>query len=71
MHIKTECNLPRVSVIIANLNGRKHLEQCLPSLAQQTYPQDLVEIIVVDNGSLDESVAFLQQEYPTVRVLEK
>lgn len=61
--------LPSVSILIANFNGREHLEKGLPSLLTQTYPADRVEIIVVDNGSTDESIAFLQQEYPEIRII--
>lgn len=56
-----------VSIIIANWNGRHWLEQCLPTLQAQTY-QDF-EIIVVDNGSDDGSVAWLEEKWPEVRVL--
>jgi GT2 family glycosyltransferase len=58
---------PRVSVIIANWNGRHHLEACLAALEQQTRLPD--EIIVVDNGSTDGSVVWLAQRYPAVTVI--
>lgn len=57
--------LPLVSIIIANWNGQAHLARCLPSLLAQTYPA--LEIIVVDNGSTDESVAWLRTHYPQVQ----
>src|SRR6266481_5331238 len=44
---------PRVSVIIVNWNGAKHLRLCLPSLASQSF--ESLEIIVVDNRSSDDS----------------
>lgn len=56
-----------VSVIVVNWNGRHHLELCLPALLAQTYPN--FEIIVVDNGSTDESVAFVRAHFPSVRVI--
>jgi len=56
-----------VSVIVANWNGRHHLARCLPSLRAQTYHD--FEVVVVDNGSTDDSVTWLAQEYPDVRVL--
>jgi GT2 family glycosyltransferase len=56
-----------VSVIIPNWNGRHHLSRCLPSLWAQTYRD--FEVIVVDNGSTDDSVTWLAQKYPDVRVL--
>jgi GT2 family glycosyltransferase len=44
---------PLVSAIVANWNGAVDLEVLLPSLTSQSYP--FLEIIVVDNGSSDES----------------
>lgn len=44
---------PRVSAIIVNWNGAHHLRICLPSLLAQTFKS--LEIIVVDNGSSDDS----------------
>lgn len=55
------------SVIIANWNGARHLRVCLDSLRRQTHPD--FEVIVVDNGSTDESVAMVQEAYPEVRLL--
>ncbi|MCK5305542.1 MAG: glycosyltransferase family 2 protein [Candidatus Omnitrophica bacterium] len=57
-----------VSVIIANFNGKKHLEKCLASLKKQTYSN--CEIIVVDNGSTDDSISFIKDNYPDVVVIE-
>lgn len=57
---------PLVSVIIPNWNGAHHLPVCLESLRRQTYVN--VEVIVVDNGSRDDSLDVLAQ-YPEVRVL--
>lgn len=44
-------NQPFVSVIIPVLNDPLRLQTCLQALAQQTYPPERYEIIVVDNGS--------------------
>lgn len=44
---------PAVSAIIVNWNGAHHLRICLPSLRSQSFTS--LEIIVVDNGSTDES----------------
>jgi len=55
------------SVIIPNWNGATHLPCCLDSLRRQTFRQ--LEVIVVDNGSTDRSLALLSHEYPEVRVL--
>lgn len=58
-----------VSIVIVNLNGVDHLEACLDSLAGLSYPAELVETIVVDNGSTDGSRELLADRYPAVRVL--
>lgn len=60
---------PLVSVITVNLNGRAHLEALLDSLATQRYPAERLEILVVDNGSTDDSIAFLTAAYPHVKIL--
>jgi GT2 family glycosyltransferase len=59
---------PLVSVIIVNRNGRSHLEDCLESLARQTY--EPLEVIVADNGSTDDSVSFIKTHYPETEILE-
>lgn len=56
------------AVIILNWNGREHLEQFLPSVITHT-PRG-VRIIVADNGSTDDSVAFLRQSYPNIEIVE-
>jgi GT2 family glycosyltransferase len=57
----------RVSLIILNWNGRHFLERCLQSLLAQTF-QDF-EVVLVDNGSEDGSVPFLEKHYPQVRLI--
>jgi len=52
---ETRGGLPRVSVIVPVLDGAGHIDRCLAALRVQTYPSDRVEIIVVDNGSVDET----------------
>ena len=60
---------PRVSVIIANWNGAEHLRLCLPSLASQSFRS--LEIIVVDNGSSDDSAEVARSLGVRWLVLEK
>lgn len=56
------------SIVIPNWNGSKLLKGCLKSLHNQSF--DNFEIIVVDNGSTDDSVSFVAKHYPGVRILE-
>ena len=51
--------LPNVTVVIPQLNGIDDIPACLAALSQQDYPQELLQIIVVDNGSTDGSQALL------------
>lgn len=62
-------NFPTVSVIIVNYNGKHYLSDCLYSLDSAKYPKDKLEIIVVDNGSTDGSVEFLNITFPSVKVI--
>lgn len=57
----------RVSVIIPNWNGERFLGPCLTALRRQTY-KDFVAYLV-DNGSKDDSIAFVRDHYPEVRVV--
>jgi len=61
---------PFVSVIIVNYNGVHYLPTCLDALRLQTYPQDLFEVIVSDNGSRDGSIELIKNNYPWVRLLD-
>ncbi len=46
---------PKVSVIVPVLNGAAHVGRCLEALRGQGYPAERLEILVVDNGSVDET----------------
>jgi GT2 family glycosyltransferase len=52
------------SVIIVNWNGREYLETCLESLEGQRFRQ--FEVLLVDNGSEDDSVAMVRSRFPWV-----
>ncbi len=57
----------RASVVVVNFDGRHHLEKCLPALeASDPAPG---EVILVDNGSSDDSVAWVRGHHPAVKVL--
>lgn len=58
---------PKVSIVIINYNGRKYLESFLPSILASTYENK--EVIVADNASTDDSIDFLNDNYPGLRVI--
>lgn len=58
---------PSVAVVILNWNGRKFLEKFLPSVISSEYNSS--KVIVADNASTDDSIAFLRQHYPQVSIL--
>lgn len=57
--------MDKVAVIILNWNGVAHLRHYLPSVVQHT-PADMARVIVADNGSTDESLRVLKEEFPEV-----
>ena len=60
-------DMKQTAVVILNWNGRQHLEQFLPSVVEHT-PQQ-VRIVVADNGSTDDSIAFIEQTYPDIDII--
>ncbi len=56
-----------ISIVIPNYNGAEHLQVCFQSLRNQTYKD--YEIILVDNGSKDDSLKFTQENFPEVRII--
>jgi GT2 family glycosyltransferase len=59
--------MAKVTVVVPNWNGGNSLKACLDSLLIQSLPPD---IIVVDNGSVDESVALVESKYPAISLIK-
>lgn len=59
--------LPQVAIVILNWNGRKFLEQFLPSVLLSSYSNK--EVIVADNFSTDDSIDFVEKNYPAVGII--
>jgi len=59
-------NALKIAVVILNFNGKKHLETFLPSVVNYSIPHT---IIIADNASTDDSVSFLQKNYPQIRIV--
>ncbi|MDQ0639152.1 GT2 family glycosyltransferase [Pedobacter sp. W3I1] len=58
---------PSVAVVILNWNGKAYLKQFLPVILLSEY--DNLQIVVGDNASTDDSVSFLQENFPTVKII--
>lgn len=54
-----------ISVIIPVFNDRERLKLCLTALENQTYPQELYELVLVDNGS-EENIAEIAHQFKQV-----
>lgn len=60
---------PNLSIVILNYNTKDLLENCLKSL-MVAEEKDFFEVVVVDNGSQDESVATIKSNYKWVKLIE-
>lgn len=59
--------MPSVSIVILNYNGKHFLEQFLETVIRYSKPH---EVIVADNCSSDDSVLFLKENFPNIRVIQ-
>ena len=57
----------KTAIVILNWNGRKMLEQYLPSVLE--YSCDEATVVVADNASTDDSLAFLNARYPQIQTI--
>ena len=60
--------MPHTAIVILNWNGRHMLEKFLPSVTANTTGD--AEVIIADNGSTDDSIAFLHTHYPALRIIQ-
>lgn len=58
----------KASVIIPNWNGGELLKDCLESLSEQSYKD--FEIILVDNNSTDNSLNYIMENFPKVKIIK-
>ena len=61
--------MKKVAVVILNYNGKRFLEQFLPNVIEHT-DAALADIVVADNASTDDSVAFMREHFPEIRLIE-
>lgn len=57
----------KVAIVILNWNGRRLLEKFLPSMMK--YSKEDAVIYVADNNSTDDSLSFLEKNYPEVKII--
>lgn len=58
----------KVAVVILNWNGKNFLKKFLPSIVACNSPY--AEIIIADNASTDDSLAFLKNNYPGIKIIQ-
>lgn len=61
----TQHDLPKISIVIPNLNGGDFIEEALLSILEQGYPRS--EIIIIDGGSTDHSVEIIKKYEPQLK----
>lgn len=61
-------NNPLVVIVVLNWNRREDSAECLESLRAVMYPRH--KVLLVDNGSVDDSVTFLRERFPDVTFVE-
>ena len=59
--------MKNVAVVILNFNGKKFLEKFLPNVIEHS--SEVADIIIADNASTDDSVAFMKENYPNIRLI--
>ena len=59
----------KIAIVILNWNGKELLEKFLPSIQKHSNLPN-VTIVVADNASTDNSIVFIQQNYPSIRIVQ-
>ena len=59
--------MKKIAVVILNWNGKKLLEQFLPSIVAYS---DEAQIYLADNASTDDSTVFVQAQYPQIKLIQ-
>lgn len=60
--------MKKVSVVILNWNGSELMRRFLPSVLAYS-PAELADIVVADNGSTDDSIRLLTEQFPEVKII--
>jgi len=65
----TQDDDPLISVITVNFNGRKFLNKLFSSILNLNYSPEKLQVIMVDNNSMDGSVRFVKKKFPQVEII--
>lgn len=60
--------MPKVSVHIVTWNSRRYIENAMRSLMEQTFKE--FSVLIVDNGSTDNTVSWLKEYYPQIKIVQ-
>ena len=66
-------NVRKVSVICPVFNEEKFIEECIMSIIEQDYPQDMMEVLFVDGRSTDKTREIIERymrQYPFIKLLD-
>jgi len=59
----------KIAIVILNWNGEKLLEKFIPSIVKYSNLSN-VEIVIADNNSTDDSVAFIEKNFPQITIVK-
>ena len=63
--------LPKVSITIPIYNDGASIERCIESLRAQAYPEEKIELVVIDDGSTDGIETWFPRKYPEVKFIRR
>lgn len=63
--------MDKISIVIPNYNGIKYLPECLQALENERHQPETpaFSILIVDDGSTDDSVQFISEHFPDIRTI--
>ena len=61
--------LPLISIVIVDYDGKKFLKQCFDSLLNLNYPKNNIEMIMIENSSNSSPIEFVRKNYPKVKII--
>lgn len=67
---KQEKYQPKISIIIPAYNEEKRIKNCITSIINTEYPRNKYEIILVDDGSTDNTIQTAKQTLPTLKIIK-